>query len=285
MNAITRCPSCATYYQVAQADLQTAQGWLRCGQCGHVFDSTGLVLQWTPSVAVSEKPDPTPALLAEDDLVADPADHFVVDDLLQQGPRSGHSASAAAAAPGAQIDAFEQALASFKPTLSPPSKAAPVTRGQATTRNDSWGTLYLVWMLALVLFLQLVFVQRHTIVALWAYAGPSIRYVCQSFACQVRPIRDVQGLVIESSEWLSRDNGNVLRWTMRNTTARPVGMTALELSLLEGSGKVAIRRVFLPSQTGAPEVLAAQQSWSGELNLWVDAEPQFRDHRLQNFYP
>jgi len=76
-----------------------------------------------------------------------------------------------------------------------------------------------------------------------------------------------------------------LQWTVRNTTNHPLGMSAVELSLLEDTGKVAIRRVFLPSQTGAPEVLAAKQSWSGELNLLVDAERQLGGHRLQNFYP
>jgi len=285
MNAITCCPSCATHYQVAQADLQAAHGWLRCGQCGHVFDSTGLVLQWTPGVAVSVQADPAPALLADDDMVADPADRFVVDGLLHKHNRHIPQAPASGGASGAQLDAFEQALASFKPNPSLSPNTQSLTRSKSGPARHPWLMRYLVWTLALVLFLQVVFVQRHAMVALWPDAGPLIRHVCQSFACQVRPLRDVKGLVIERSQWLLRDDGHVLQWTVRNTTNHPLGMSAVELSLLEDTGKVAIRRVFLPSQTGAPEVLAAKQSWSGELNLLVDAERQLGGHRLQNFYP
>ena len=54
MNRITRCPSCTTVYQLEDAHLQIAQGWLRCGACNHVFDSTGFVFS---SVAKQQEPD------------------------------------------------------------------------------------------------------------------------------------------------------------------------------------------------------------------------------------
>jgi predicted Zn finger-like uncharacterized protein len=279
MNTITCCPSCGTHYQVVTADLQAAQGWLRCGQCGHVFDSTGLVLRWTPALAASEKPELTPPLMADDDLVADPADRLVLDDLLKKQDQL------TAKHPSSGLDSFEQALSNFKTSL-----PAPVPEGAPSHSTDSataspWWMAYSVWVLALGLVLQLGFVKRHAIVASWPESGPVIRHICQSFGCQVSPLRDVEGLVIDSSELIQTDNGHVLRWTIRNQTERPLGTTALEVSLMQDADQLVIRRVLWPEQIGAPEVLAPRQSWSGELALSVDAEKKFSDYRLLSFYP
>lgn len=279
MNSITRCPSCATHYQVAKADIQAAKGWLRCGQCGHVFDSTGLVLRWTPPAFVAQEPVVATDLMADNDWVADPSDRLALDDLLQKEDRSDTTPAA-----GAELVAFEQALSSFKPTLDAPSSAA-MDGPQTTAKSSIRVTRYAVWVLALALVLQLLFVQRHAIAAYWPKSASVIRQVCQSIGCQVRPLRNAQGLVIDSSELIQRGEGHALRWTVRNTTAQVLGMTSLELTLMNGPEKVVLRRVFSPEQTGAPEVLAPGQSWSGELMVRADAESTFSDYRLLSFYP
>jgi len=279
MNTITCCPSCGTHYQVATPDLQAAQGWLRCGQCGHVFDSTGLVLRWTPALVASEKPELTPRLMADDDLVADPADRLVLDDF----PKKEDQLSAKH--PSSELDSFEQALSSFKPSLPAAMPEAVQSHPTESGTSSPWWMAYAVWALALGLLLQLGFVQRHAIVASWPESGPVIRHICQSFGCQVSPLRDVEGLVIDSSELILIDDGHVLRWTIRNQTERPLGTTALEVSLMQGADQLVIRRVLWPEQIGAPEVLAPRQSWSGELALSVDAEKKFSDYRLLSFYP
>ncbi|CDS53689.1 Probable transmembrane protein [Polaromonas sp. CG9_12] len=40
MSQITRCPSCATMFKFVAGQLQAAQGWVRCGQCGAVFEAS-----------------------------------------------------------------------------------------------------------------------------------------------------------------------------------------------------------------------------------------------------
>lgn len=40
MNQITRCPACATMFKVVADQLKAAQGWVRCGQCGEVFEAS-----------------------------------------------------------------------------------------------------------------------------------------------------------------------------------------------------------------------------------------------------
>jgi predicted Zn finger-like uncharacterized protein len=65
---MTCCPSCRTTFRVTPDELTQAQAWLRCGQCDRVFDSTGLVVNWTepqsPEVVFQAEPsqEQTPTL-------------------------------------------------------------------------------------------------------------------------------------------------------------------------------------------------------------------------------
>lgn len=278
MNSITRCPSCATHYQVDKAVIGAAKGWLRCGQCDHVFDSTGLVLLWTSSAPVAKEPLEVRTRMVDNDLVADPEDRLVPDDLLQKVERSTVTPTA-----GAQLVSFEKTLLSFKPTLFGPA-SDPMDAIPTTARSSTKVAHYAFWSLAMVLVLQLLFVQRHAIPAYWPESESVIRQLCQSIGCQVRPLEDVQGLIIDSSELIQRGEGHALRWTVRNATSHVLRMTSLELTLMNGPEKVVLRRVFSPEQTGAPEVLAQGQSWSGELIVRVDADLSFSDYSLLSFY-
>ena len=40
MSQITRCPACATLFNVLDDQLKAAKGWVRCGQCGEVFEAS-----------------------------------------------------------------------------------------------------------------------------------------------------------------------------------------------------------------------------------------------------
>ena len=40
MSQITRCPACATMFKLVADQLKVAQGWVRCGQCGEVFEAS-----------------------------------------------------------------------------------------------------------------------------------------------------------------------------------------------------------------------------------------------------
>ncbi|KKW69143.1 hypothetical protein AAV94_01790 [Lampropedia cohaerens] len=39
MNAITRCPTCATKFKVTPEQLRVSEGWVRCGRCNSIFDA------------------------------------------------------------------------------------------------------------------------------------------------------------------------------------------------------------------------------------------------------
>lgn len=297
MNRITRCPSCTTVYRLGEVHLQAAKGWLRCGACGHVFDSTGLVLRWTPAPDASDVSTAAPVSAASEgvslsaaqahpgadwvpDLVADPADRIAIDGLLK---KEDHSSQARPAQ--AELAAFEQALSSFKPEPLTFEPQAQPEKAAAAAPSQSWFVPYVVLSLALLLVLQLAYVQRDALVAVWPASEPVVRHVCQSFGCQISPLRDAEGVVIDSSSLVQRSDDHVLTWSVRNTTRRVLGTTALELSLMDPQGKLVLRTVVLPAQTGVPPTLSPGQSWSGSLKVLVAPELVFSDYRLLSFYP
>ena len=296
MNRITRCPSCTTVYQLEDAHLQAAKGWLRCGVCSHVFDSAGLVLRWTPAPAEPsrspELPQPdasdadalgTTQALQAPDWVVDPAERIALDDFLKK--KEDHQTPVQTRHAQAELAAFESALSSFnsEPWVMEPSEQTEKVTDSAPSRTwlAPWGLLSLV----LLLVLHWVYLQRDAIVAAWPASEPVIRHVCQSFGCQVEPLRDVEGLVIDSSSLVQRSDDHVLTWSVRNTTRRVVGATAMELSLLDPQGKLVLRTVILPAQAGAPQTLSPGQSWTGSLKVLVLPELVFSDYRLISFYP
>ena len=288
MNRITRCPSCTTVYQLGDAHLQAAKGWLRCGACDHVFDSTGLVLLWKsePSEAAvvsdSLAPLDSAPALQQSGLVAHKSDRIARDDLLQ---KEDLSTPVQVQPAQAELAAFEQALSSFKPEPLVVQNVSASSGLPFQATSAAWLGPYLLTFLVFLLVLQLAFVQRHAILAIWPESENLMRHVCQSFGCQVSPLRDPEGVVIDSSGLVHRTEDHLLTWTVRNTTSSALGMTALELSLLDGQGKLAMRRVLLSEQSGAPHMLQPGQSWSGALKLTVLPELSFSDYRLVSFYP
>jgi predicted Zn finger-like uncharacterized protein len=56
MSLVTRCTACGTLFKVVSDQLKISDGWVRCGQCAHVFDAqSNLVSEIVPATA-------TPAL-------------------------------------------------------------------------------------------------------------------------------------------------------------------------------------------------------------------------------
>ena len=282
-------------YQLKELHVHAAKGWLRCGACGHVFDSTGLVLRWDPaatgSPAASPVPDPGtgdgppyPSVDAVQpvDLVAGPADRISLDNLLTKEDRSSPAHIRPAQA---ELAAFEDALSSFKPepvvseALSGPQKVSHALPSKA------WLAPYGLLTLALLLVIQGAYTQRDAIAASWPDSEPMIRHVCESFGCQVSPLRDPEGMVIDSSSLVQRSEDHVLSWSVSNTTHRLLGMTALELSLMDQQGKLVLRTVVLPAQAGAPQTLSPGKSWSGNLKVLVSPDVVFSDYRVLSFYP
>jgi predicted Zn finger-like uncharacterized protein len=283
MNWITRCPECATVYQLAPEQIEAAKGWVRCGQCQHAFDSKGLILAWQPAaspaadVAVSGKPDIEGPLRHEDRSIADVPSDASVD-----------------------LHSFEQALSSFQPEIekaihelaSSPVKASPSDDFEETSEDARllkirrrWPSVLLVLFLTLSLLAQWIWIERFALVARFPALQTHVQVVCRVLSCESLHLRDLQGLVIDTSTFLQRDNGFELQWVVRNTTDQSVLMTALEITLQDAQGNPLLRRVFLPEQLHAPTVMVPAQVWQGTLLIKVASDKAVTGYRVLSFYP
>lgn len=296
MNRITRCPSCATVYRVGDVQLRAAGGWLRCGQCQNVFDSTGFVLFWLPpedGLSVAAPLVDTPKV---SDPVPEECERIVVNDFIGDAYGLPPLASSPVSA---ELTSFEEALSTFEPHLDPlrpeptvdaqapllaNSQAMDASTGSVAASFTKIAYLTALCLLALLAF-QLLFVQRHHLVQRWPDTEVFFQNLCSTMGCEITPQRDVDGLVIESSSLVRRANGFVLRWTVRNTTNDTLAMSALELTLINAPDKPVLRKVFSQSQLGVPALLTPGQTSAGELTLKIDDAITFTDYRILNFYP
>jgi len=45
MSLLTRCPACETLFKLVSDQLRISQGWVKCGQCGEIFDASKHLIQ------------------------------------------------------------------------------------------------------------------------------------------------------------------------------------------------------------------------------------------------
>ena len=291
MNWITRCPECVTVYQVLPDQLKAAKGWLRCGQCQHAFDSTGLILAWSAEPSQAPVIDALPA-------AGEPGtdERLDIDALLQREDRSEPKTPSQASA---DLSSFEEALSTFKPEIekaiadltttlphspSPEEVEAAVDDLRALPQRR-WPSVLAIGALALGLLGQWVWTERFALTEKFPATESVFQQLCRAVACEHEYARDVTGLVIDTSSFIQRDDAFELKWIVRNTTTHKLEMTALELTLQDAQGKPVVRRVFLPAQLGAPKSLDPAQVWQGDMRLLVNSETPVTGYRVLSFYP
>ncbi|PUE61633.1 hypothetical protein B9Z45_04440 [Limnohabitans sp. 2KL-17] len=272
MSWVARCPKCGTTYKVVSDQLKIAQGWLRCGQCQHAFDSTGLIVAW---------PEAVHGLPGE--IVAEVAvERLIVDELLKQEDRSSDVQTVSAVA------SFEDALSTFKP-LSP----LPLERGADQTdtsqpqrsKSGSWASKWFAAVLLFTLAFQWLWMERQTLVEKNPHVAKILHVVCRVLACEILPLQVRDGVVIENSSLMPQGDGFLLSWSVRNATSHQLQMPALELTLLNAQDKTLVRRVFSVSELEAPAALAQGEILEGKLQVMPEAGLSPSGYRLLSFYP
>ena len=280
MSRIIRCPSCAAVYPLDAAQIQAAHGWLRCGRCQEAFNGTGLDVPAAPL----QLPLVSDGLAAEAPAAAvvDPVGRVPLDELLVREDRSHDLAAVPNPEVSADLMAFEEALATFKPQVPQLEPASHLAEKKAKGRIVGYA---LAAALGLLLMGQAFFLQRHAIAALWPNSRSVLETLCRPLQCQLNPWMNPKAIVIEGASFAQSGESFVLNWTLRNTGPMAVATTSLELSLLDGFNNPVVRRVFLPNEAQAPEVLSPGQVWKGSLTVQVDPLLVFSQYRLLSFYP
>ncbi len=270
---VTRCPHCQAAFRVTPDQLAQAQGWLRCGQCREVFDSTGLVVPWLPEVQASGRVD--------------------LKDLLQTQDQGEGSPSSPSVDASDALRSFEQALATFPGRsvidapagpLSELAVPAPVEKVSADVAKPGRGARAWRFLLIVLLVLQLAWLGR-----VWWWQMPWVAAFfqtgCVAAGCEVPAWRAPDQLRIDHSRFVAADGGYRLEWALHNRSVWPTRMPSMELVLLDEGDVVQVRRVLAPADTSAPDTLAPGQLWDGALWLTLETEMTVSGYRLRVFYP
>ena len=273
---VTRCPHCHSVFRVLPEQLAQAQGWLRCGQCQELFDSTGLVLTLPEDEASAPRVDLNDFLQAEDRGVPAPAAPAV--------GAAGVAATANADASEALLS-FEQALATFpgpEVLAQTPSHALAGAAPEAAEPNRKRARRVAMALLALLL-LQVLWAFR----AWWQTdsVGALAQRGCEWLHCSVPALSDPEHLLIDGSRLVRTDEGYRVEWTLRNRSFWPQRAPALELTLMDEGGDVLVRRVVRPAEMSAPARLEPAQAWDAVLALQWPQEQNVSGYKLLIFYP
>ena len=220
-----------------------------------------------PDPAAARDPEPEP----EPELEPEPTAE------LAAGPEPEPSPEAAAA------------TAPEAPPAAPSFVAAARRRAFWSSRPMRAALWSLLTLLVLGLALQATLSRRDWLAAHAPGLTPTLELLCQPWACQVRPYRQLEAIVIDSSAF-NRSGTDSFRFsvTLRNTADLPVATPALELTLTDAADQLLLRRVIGAAELGAPPALAARGEFSASQGLSVadSASPSsIVGYRLVAFYP
>ena len=281
---ITRCPECSTLFKVVSDQLKISDGWVRCGQCGHVFDGTANLQDETlqaPEVAPAPQED-APAV----------HDHAITPEFIDKPQTLGSPTGGVEPPLEAQEWGADEATALIGPEpeedaagLQWKADAEQDARGSAVSflhasepRTSVWTRPWLRWLLALIsvvlllaLALQMALHERDRIAANWLDARPWLQTLCQGLGCSIEPLKGIESITVDSSSF-NRVRSDVYRLqvTIKNTASTELALPAVELTLTDTRDAAMLRRVLLPVDfQPAARSIAAGSEWSGVLTVSV----------------
>jgi hypothetical protein len=212
---------------------------------------------------------------------------------------SADSADSRASAAAGSADAANASASDFKLTDAepvdfpaaapevPPSPAGPpeatpeVSFVRQARRREFWksplvrallGLMCLLLLAALAL--QWVVRKKDILTAQQPQLAPLLQALCRPLGCQIRPLRRIESLVIDSSNFSKTSPGSYhLTFVFKNTGAVALEIPALEVTLTDSRDQVLVRRVVMPAQFGATAVtLGAYSELAGAVSLKVSSE-------------
>jgi predicted Zn finger-like uncharacterized protein len=261
--------------RVVKDQLKLSDGWVRCGDCSHVFDAT-LQLQVEQVQVVPEA-----AQSASPALVSLP-DTSTLSGAALDTPADGTS--------DAPVDAPPSAQAPFSEALPEPGFVRQAQRRAYWRSPGVRAALLLVsLLLTMVLALQWAVHHRDRLAAAEPALAPWLAMACEAVGCELAPVRRLEAIAIDSTALVRRlDQFYAFDIVLKNTAAIPLAVPALELTLTRMDDSVLARRVFMPQELpGVPGLLPASGSvaFSLRLSLALGEDPPMAGYRALVFYP
>lgn len=206
------CPRCQALFRVTRSQLESAEGWVRCGECGYVFDA-GETLS-TPDEQAPPPPDP---------------DSIDADDLFA----------------GTDLDASEP-----EPTTEPlePGEAPPSKRRRRRGGTLLW-TIASLLLIAL-LGSQYLLSQREQF-ARHPELRPLLGQLCRVAGCTLPPLRNLADIELRSRNVFAHPNiphALMITATMVNNASFPQPYPELQISFSNLEGRRVAMGRFRPAQ-------------------------------------
>lgn len=287
MHFTTRCPACGTMFRVVNDQLKLSDGWVRCGDCSHVFDATLQLQVEQVQAPESDLAPPSDTFGPEASKVAYPA--------LEPAPAPlmDEPVAVAEAIPGMTGHEAAPQAGSSRPLSDDAPMPEPRFVRQARRRAfwHSTGVRAVLMMVSLVLSallaVQWVLHQRDALAASEPRLLPWLTGACQVLGCELAPVRRLEAIVIDSTALVRRlDQFYGFDIVLKNTADIPLAMPALELTLTRLDDTVLARRVFLAEELpGTAGLLPASGSVAIGLRLSLADGQSMAGYRALVFYP
>lgn len=319
MSLIARCPACQTCYKVVPDQLRVSEGWVRCGQCGDIFDASQSLIEAETEPAGTPFPEfadtpvqthqsmqantagvdqrlafPEPATVNLDYSAAPvagaPANHDALTALAASELPWASAALLVKPSSESESHADEQPRAPGpQPLVEPVSfMRVPDVRKGALQRSRPvlwWG---LGIILVLGLLVQGVYHERNQMAALFPELKPALHSVCDVLGCRLSPLQRIEDWVIDSASFHQVGQETFeLRFAVKNKAPFALALPAVELTLTDLGDQPVMRRVFTAAELGAKGESVAGE-WFATAYLHIRAEAagvRALGYRLLVFYP
>ncbi|MEJ2631050.1 MAG: DUF3426 domain-containing protein [Acidihalobacter sp.] len=205
------CPHCQALFRITKAQLEAAEGWVRCGECGHIFEA-GETLS-SPEEQTPQAPEHnTHELFADTDQ--------------------------------ATFDLGEPTV----PQESPPESQRPKRRLGGRSSTLLWSAAILV--LIALLGLQYLLSQRDQF-ARYPELRPVLAQLCRVTGCELPPQRDLAAIELSSRNVFTHPNiphALMVTATMINNAPFPQPYPMLQISFSNLDGQTVALGRFKPTQ-------------------------------------
>lgn len=294
---ITQCPECHTAFKVSPEHLAVANGWVRCGRCGGVFEAMRHLEGDEVSSADSARSATTPSPSVQNaEAIQKPQT-----DILASDANTSEDAAVEQAlpvTPGSDIDDFHDSLMTFVPGALSSARAThheeasdfnhASSPSHESNQRHGWWWYLLSGVLGLGLVLQLVLWNRNLLVAQEPALQGLIEGLCAPFGCEWHWPQTLEAVQIENSSFTENADGTYrLQLRLKNTQHHVVAMPLLELTLTDERDDVVLRRVFQPQELSLKDHMPALRDARSTLNFDLDEslKPRVMGFRALIFYP
>ena len=242
----TDCPSCERLFRIRAAQLQAADGWVRCGYCAETF----YALERLHDAPVKQAP---PAL-SDTERMDTPAQPIQPPDDVTVGQQDEAQAEAAAA----QQEATEAETADAGQDRELLAELPPVLDHEAekTTASSSrfiWAGLIII--LSMIALAQVAWFNRDRLLREYPALTPWAERLCERLQCDVIRFRDLSAIKLLNREVRTHPrfrDALLVRATMVNNAEYIQPYPQIELVIYATNGQVISQGRFKPADYLGP---------------------------------